>query len=99
MVAIHPEKRTHKNTAESLAKEPGRIIARMINRDQKEGYAKFNLAPGDTVYWAVDSVKPVSKSFPEAALSISPPRDCGANNAPWCYRVLSLSWNTPMRRR
>ena len=62
-VALHPERRTHKNSANSLAKGPGRIIARMINRDQKEGYPKFNLAPGDTVYWAVDSVMPVSRKF------------------------------------
>jgi hypothetical protein len=60
-VAVHPEKRSHNNNADDLATGPGRIVARFINRDQKEGYPRLNLAPGDTVYWAVDSVRSVDK--------------------------------------
>jgi hypothetical protein len=58
-VSIQPEKRTHRNSVASLAEGPGRIIARIINHDAKEGYPPLNLGPGDTVYWAVDQVKPV----------------------------------------
>jgi hypothetical protein len=61
-VVIQPEKRTHKNSEASLATGPGRIIARIINRDPKEAYPPLNLAPGDTVYWAVDQVKPESRN-------------------------------------
>jgi hypothetical protein len=63
VVAIQPEKRTHKNSEESLATGPGRIIARIINRDRDEGYPALNLGPGDTVYWAVDSVRPVRRNL------------------------------------
>jgi (2Fe-2S) ferredoxin len=61
VVAIQPELRTYKNSAKDLAGSPGRIIARLINRDQKQGYPVLNLGPSDTVYWAVDQLKPVSK--------------------------------------
>jgi hypothetical protein len=60
VVAIQPEKRTH-NNRETALKGNGRIIAKLINRDQKEAYPEYNLGAGDTVYWAVDSVKRVSK--------------------------------------
>ena len=62
-VAVHPERRSHNNSRDNLATGPGRIVARFINRDQKQGYPRLNLAPGDTVYWAVDSVRQVSDSL------------------------------------
>jgi hypothetical protein len=62
LVAIQPEKRSHKNRAADLAKGPGRIIAKLINRDSQP-YPKLNLGPHDTVYWAVDQVKPVDKTL------------------------------------
>jgi hypothetical protein len=58
-VAIHPEKRTHKNGEAALAGN-GLIIAKLVNKDQKQDYPEYNLAAGDSVYWAVDSVKRVS---------------------------------------
>ena len=60
-VAIQPEKRIHRNSESSLAIGPGRIIARFINKDPTESYPDLNLGPKDTVYWAVDQVKPSSK--------------------------------------
>lgn len=60
-VEILPETRNHNNKSEHLAKGPGRIIARLINRDPKQGYPAYNLAPGDTVWWAVDSVTAVDQ--------------------------------------
>jgi hypothetical protein len=63
LVAIHPERRSHNNKNKNLATGPGRIVARLINRDQKQGYPRLNLAPGDTVYWAVDSVRSVGRSL------------------------------------
>jgi hypothetical protein len=60
-VAIQPEENTHRNSSSDLAGSPGRIIARLINRDKKQGYPPLNLAPGDTVYWAVDSVRPIDR--------------------------------------
>jgi hypothetical protein len=65
VVAIQPERRTHKNRSKDLAGSPGRIIARLINRDKKQGYPVFNLGPADTVFWAVDQLKPVSKGRSE----------------------------------
>jgi hypothetical protein len=61
-VAIQPEKRNYRNSKESLMLGPGRIIARFINHDLTEGYPALNLAPGDTVFWAVDRVKPVDRN-------------------------------------
>jgi len=58
-VAIQPEERTHNND-EAALKKNGRIIAKLINRDQKQGYPEYNLGAGDTVYWAVDRVKRIS---------------------------------------
>jgi hypothetical protein len=59
VVAIQPEMRTH-NNGEGALKKNGRIIAKLINRDQKQDYPEYNLGAGDTVYWAVDKVKRVS---------------------------------------
>lgn len=40
----------------------GRIIARIYLRPrEKESYAKFNVAPGDTTYWWVNSVQDTSQ--------------------------------------
>jgi hypothetical protein len=58
VVAIQPEKRMHRNNQKSLAVGPGRIIARLINLDPVDSYPPLNLGPKDTVYWAVDQVKP-----------------------------------------
>ena len=56
-VAIYPEKRTHQNHADQLAKGPGRIVAQIINYDDKQDYQPLNLRAGDTLYWAVDSLR------------------------------------------
>jgi hypothetical protein len=64
VVAIQPEKRTH-NNREAALRGNGRIIAKLINRDKKEAYPEYNLGLGDTVYWAVDKVKRVSKDLLE----------------------------------
>ena len=61
VVAIQPEENTHHNSSSDLAGSPGRIVARLINRDTLQGYPPLNLAPGDTVYWAVDSVRPIDR--------------------------------------
>jgi hypothetical protein len=61
-VAIWPEKHSHKNKYSSLAKGPGRIIAKLINRDA-QGYPELNLLPRDTVYWVVYGVKRMSDSL------------------------------------
>lgn len=65
LITIEPELRTHRNRSADLAGSPGRIIARLINRDQKVGYAQLNLGPADTVYWAVDQLKPVGNDSSE----------------------------------
>jgi hypothetical protein len=65
IVAVQPELRTHRNNAKSLAGSPGRIVARLINRDKKQPYPPLNLGPADTVYWAVDQLKPVTKGRSE----------------------------------
>ena len=62
-VLVQPEKRSHNNSHDDLATGPGRIVARFINRDLKEGYSRLNLAPGDTVYWAVDKVRRVNDTL------------------------------------
>jgi hypothetical protein len=59
VVTIHPEKRTHKNGEAALAGN-GPIIAMLVNLDPKHDYPAYNLGAGDTVYWAVGSVKRVS---------------------------------------
>jgi hypothetical protein len=64
VVAILPEKRTH-NNGEADLKGNGRIIAKLINRDKKQAYPFYNLGAGDTVYWAVEKVKRVSKDLLE----------------------------------
>jgi hypothetical protein len=64
VVAILPEKRTH-NNSEAALKGNGRIIAKLINRDRKQAYPDYNLGAGDTVYWAVDRVKRVSRELLE----------------------------------
>lgn len=64
LVAIHPEKRSHKNIHDSLATGPGRIIAMLINRDTQP-YPKYNLGPKDTVYWAVSRFKRVNDTLSE----------------------------------
>jgi hypothetical protein len=61
LVAIQPEENTHRNRLSDLAGSPGRIIARLINLDRTQGYPPLNLAAGDTVYWAVDSVRSLER--------------------------------------
>jgi hypothetical protein len=60
-VAVYPERRSHENSGKSLGTGPGRIVARIINLDPKLDYAPLNLRAGDTLYWAVDSVRSESK--------------------------------------
>jgi (2Fe-2S) ferredoxin len=57
LLSIYPERRSHNNSGEDLAEGPGRIIAVLINHDKRDSAPQFNLGPGDTVYWAVDSVR------------------------------------------
>jgi hypothetical protein len=61
LVRIEPEKRAHRNKASSLQGNQGRIIARMINKTATDSYPKYNLAPADTVYWAVRQVGSYTK--------------------------------------
>jgi hypothetical protein len=65
VVAIHPEINTHENDDRDLEGSPGRIIARLINWDKQQAYPALNLGTLDTVYWAVDRVKRVSKALSE----------------------------------
>jgi hypothetical protein len=65
VVQVLPEIRSHKNDDRDLEGSPGRIIARLINRDKQQDYPALNLAAADTVYWAVDRVKRVSKDLSE----------------------------------
>ncbi len=62
-VAVYPERRSHQNSEKSLATGPGRIIATIINRDSTQDYAPLNLRVGDTLYWAVDSVRTENKTL------------------------------------
>jgi len=62
-VAVYPERRTVQNHNDQLAKGPGRIVAQIINYDEKQSYAPLNLGPGDTLYWAVDSVRSESRTL------------------------------------
>jgi hypothetical protein len=55
LVRIEPERRAHNNKNTSLQGNQGRIIARMINFSA-DSYPKYNVAPTDTVYWAVREV-------------------------------------------
>src|SRR3989475_9230612 len=50
-VFLRPERGAATLQTDMLAE--GRVVARLINHDST-GYAKFNLAPHDTVYWWVD---------------------------------------------
>ncbi|MGH7751609.1 MAG: hypothetical protein ACREN5_02235 [Gemmatimonadales bacterium] len=54
LVRIEPEGRSWTVPRDSLAR--GRVVARLINEDPRQGYPKFALGPADTVYWWVDSV-------------------------------------------
>ena len=63
LLEIQPEIHSHRNKDKDLAGS-GRIIARIINHD-REAYAPYNLAPRDTVYWAVARVKPVNRDRSE----------------------------------
>jgi len=57
LLSIYPERRSHNNSGKDLAEGPGRIVAVLINHDKTDSAPQFNLGPGDTVYWAVDSVR------------------------------------------
>jgi hypothetical protein len=57
LLSIYPERRSHNNSGSDLAEGPGRIIAVLINHSKTDSAPQFNLGPGDTVYWAVDSVR------------------------------------------
>ena len=63
LVGIFPEQRIQGNKTSHLAEGAGRIIAQIINYDKKNGYPELNLGPGDTVYWAVDSVVRVNRDM------------------------------------
>ena len=56
LVGIYPELRSYQNGYGQLEKGPGRIIATIINHDTLD-YEPLNLRAGDTLYWAVDSVR------------------------------------------
>jgi hypothetical protein len=60
LVRIEPESRAHRNQTSSLQDMQGRIIARMVNSSPTDSYPKYNLAPSDTVYWAVREVSSFS---------------------------------------
>lgn len=51
LAAIHPV--TNSYAHEAVEDPNGRLVARIINYDSLQGYAKLNLAPSDTVYWYV----------------------------------------------
>jgi hypothetical protein len=63
LVTLQPEQRSYRNKIRDLEGSPGRIIARLINRDQKREYPEFNLGPSDTVYWVVDHVQETKDSL------------------------------------
>jgi hypothetical protein len=65
LVGIFPERRIHHNKTKNLAEGAGRIIAKIINYDTTEGYPRLNIGAGDTVYWAVDSIRSVKRGLSE----------------------------------
>ena len=74
---------------------PGRVIARMINRDT-EGYPRYNLGPQDTVYWAVDQVEPVSHRLSRGgSLFISIKGLRGSGTRRWWCETTFRSRSTP----
>ena len=49
---IEPETTSYRIPIDSVY--AGRIVARMVNLDKTQGYRKYGLPPGGTVYWYVD---------------------------------------------
>jgi len=75
----------------------GRVVARLTNNDSI-GYPKFNLAPLDTVYWWVDSVR---TGFRSVYVSSNPARALVTDSlfiihhpgySPWALTLARFLW-------
>lgn len=91
LVRIEPERRAHRNNLNKLEGNQGRVIARMINYSPADSYPKYNLAPADTVYWAVRELGSFTNdTAPAVSLYISSKGLEGSHPTPFVYDSASV---------